>query len=101
VPYRHLRHVPPDSIATVVNSPSVHGGLLCPGDRFSARSQQGQRNESGVKIDCKNLGNFSNNVAAMGSGIGDVIAKRRSSKTDNPDNFLPCEYCYGFVQTEL
>ena len=51
VPYRHLRHVPPDSIATVVNSQSVHRGLLCPGDRFSARSQQGQRNESGVKID--------------------------------------------------
>ena len=49
----------------------------------------------------KNLGNFNNNVAALSTGAGEVIVKRRSHNRDNPDDFLPCEYCYGFVSSKL
>jgi len=48
----------------------------------------------------KNLGNFNHNVATLTSRDGELIVKRRGT-TQDPGEFIPCEFCYGFFQSHL
>jgi len=48
----------------------------------------------------KNLGNFNHNVETLRAGNGEVIVRRRATK-GSPDEFLPCEFCYGFFRCHL
>ena len=49
----------------------------------------------------QNLGDFNHNIAVLQANHGELIVKRRSVNRDRPDDFLPCEFCYGFFCASL
>ena len=48
----------------------------------------------------KNLGNFNHNVQTLSVGSGEVIVRRRCTSED-PGDFIPCEFCYGFFRCRV
>ena len=48
----------------------------------------------------KNLGNFNHNVQTLSVGSGQVIVRRRCTSED-PGDFIPCEFCYGFFRCRV
>ena len=48
------------------------------------------------------LGNYHHNLTVLETGKGELIVSRRpsSSKGCNPDDFLPCTYCLGFIKRQ-
>ena len=50
----------------------------------------------------RHLGNFHHNLIVLQSKKGELIVKRRPSTSNicNPNDFLPCSHCLGFIRCQ-
>ncbi|KAJ8313141.1 LOW QUALITY PROTEIN: hypothetical protein KUTeg_009307 [Tegillarca granosa] len=59
-----------------------------------------EKEQNDIFKELKNRGCFQHNIQVIESGKGELIVKRRPSKSKEVSDYLPCIYCLAFYQAD-